>query len=92
MVSNVIIGLYRIPGIFMACIIIVSRLSMKPGFLRIKVIQKFLRVCALLHGYVQRIYPTNLSKIDRAPYQIVYHSRGNPPRPPWLWQSWESVL
>ena len=56
-----------------------------------KVIQKFSHFCDLLHGYVQKVYATNLSEIDKTPYQIVYHSRGNLPRPP-CGKSWESVL
>ena len=44
----------------------------------------------LLNGYIQRTYTTILSEIDKAPYHVIYHSRGNP-RPPYG-KSWESVL
>ena len=80
--------MYRIPGIF--CGMYISRLSMEPGFSRLKfrgwrLSKSFCAFHVLLHGYVRIIYATNLSNIDKAPYQIVYHSRGNLPRPP-LWQ------
>ena len=39
---------------------------------------------------IRRIYTTVVSEIDKAPYQIVSHSWGNP-RPP-CGKSWESVL
>ena len=70
----------------------ISRLSMEPGFSQMKVIQKILHFCALLHGYVRRIFAANLSEIDKASYQIVYHSQGNPSLGPPCGKSWESVL
>ena len=84
---------YRIPGIFRGMCI--SRLSMKPGFSWLKFrrwrLSKIFRVFhALLQGYVQKIYATNLSEIDKTLYQIAYHSRGNPR--PLCGKSWESVL
>ena len=58
--------------------------------MQMKVIQKFRVICALLQGYVRKIYATNLSEIDKTLYQIAYHSQGNP-RPP-CGKSWESLL
>ena len=52
-----------------------------------KVIKTFWHFLALPYGYIQRIYTTILSEIDKAPNQIVYHSQGNP-RPP-CGKSWE---
>ena len=68
----------------------------QPGFSRLKfrgskLSKSFRASRALLHDYVRRIYATNLSEIDKAPHHIVYHSRGNPPRPP-CGKSSESVL
>ena len=73
-----------------------SQLSMELGFSWLKFLgwrlsKRFCTFRTLLQGYVWRIYATNLSEIDKAPYQIVYHSRSNPPRPP-CGMSWESVL
>ena len=55
--------------------------------LLMKVIKAFLHFLALLYGYIQRIYTTILSEIDKAPYQTVYNSQGNS-RPPCC-KSWE---
>ena len=41
---------------------------------QMKVIQKFSRFLRLVTGYVQKMFATNLSKIDKTLYQIVYHS------------------
>ena len=62
----------------------ISRLSMEPGFSKLKFCGWRLSksFCSLLHDYIQIIYPTLSSEIDKASHQIVYHSRGNLPRPP----------
>ena len=85
--------LYGIPEIF--CGMYISWLSMEPGFLQLKfrgrrLFKSFRTFHAILHSYVRRIYATNLSEIDKAPYQMIYHSLGNPPRPP-CGKSWAGI-
>ena len=53
---------------------------------RIKVIQTFLHFSCVV-CYILRIYTSVLSKIYKAPYQIVYHSRCNSRLP--CGNSWE---
>ena len=84
---------YHISGIF--CCMYISRLSMEPGFSLLKFngwrLSKGFCIFApcYMAKYV-RITHTILSEIDKAPYQIVYHSWGNPRSP--CGNSWESVL
>ena len=76
--SDRIISAYHIPRIFRGMYI--SWLSMESEYSQLKfhgwrLSKIFCIFCALLHGYIRRIYATIFSEIHKAPYQIVSVSR-----------------